>query len=50
MFCVQDRVGALYSAIEPFNRLKLSMSKIQSRPSKRKNWEYAVHRSASIWS
>ncbi len=40
MFCVQDRVGALYSAIEPFNRLKLSMSKIESRPSKRKNWEY----------
>jgi chorismate mutase/prephenate dehydratase len=40
MFCVQDRVGALYYAIEPFNRLKLSMSKIESRPSKRKNWEY----------
>jgi chorismate mutase/prephenate dehydratase len=40
MFCVQDRVGALYHAIEPFNRLKLSMSKIESRPSKRKNWEY----------
>jgi chorismate mutase / prephenate dehydratase len=40
MFCIQDRVGALYSAIEPFNRLKLSMSKIESRPSKRKNWEY----------
>jgi chorismate mutase/prephenate dehydratase len=40
MFCVQDRVGALYAAIEPFNRLKLSMSKIESRPSKRKNWEY----------
>ena len=40
MFCVQDRIGALYSAIEPFNRLKLSMSKIESRPSKRKNWEY----------
>src|SRR6201984_1993923 len=39
-FVVQDRVGALYSAIEPFNRLKLSMSKIESRPSKRKNWEY----------
>jgi chorismate mutase / prephenate dehydratase len=40
MFCVQDQVGALYAAIEPFNRLKLSMSKIESRPSKRKNWEY----------
>ncbi|MBV9491414.1 MAG: prephenate dehydratase [Verrucomicrobia bacterium] len=40
MFCVQDKVGALYAALEPFNRFKLSMSKIQSRPSKRKNWEY----------
>ncbi|HEY0789589.1 MAG TPA: prephenate dehydratase [Chthoniobacterales bacterium] len=40
MFCVQDHAGALYSALEPFNRLKLSMSKIESRPSKRKNWEY----------
>ncbi len=40
MFCVQDEAGALYAALEPFNRLKLSMSKIESRPSKRKNWEY----------
>ena len=40
MFCVQDHAGALYSALEPFNRLKLSMSKIESRPSKRKPWEY----------
>jgi chorismate mutase / prephenate dehydratase len=40
MFSVQDRVGALYSALEPFSRLRLSMSKIESRPSKRKNWEY----------
>jgi chorismate mutase / prephenate dehydratase len=40
MFCVHDRVGALYAALEPFNNLKLSMSKIESRPSKRKNWEY----------
>jgi chorismate mutase/prephenate dehydratase len=40
MFSVQDHVGALYSALEPFSRLKLSMSKIESRPSKRKNWEY----------
>jgi chorismate mutase/prephenate dehydratase len=40
MFCVHDRVGALYAALEPLNSLKLSMSKIESRPSKRKNWEY----------
>jgi chorismate mutase/prephenate dehydratase len=40
MFCVRDEPGALFHALEPFNRLKLSMSKIESRPSKRKAWEY----------
>jgi chorismate mutase/prephenate dehydratase len=40
MFCVQDKPGALFQALEPFNRLKISMSKIESRPSKRKAWEY----------
>ncbi len=32
MFCVQDKPGALFHALEPFNRLKISMSKIESRP------------------
>jgi chorismate mutase/prephenate dehydratase len=40
MFCVQDTPGALFAALEPFNRLRISMSKIESRPSKRKAWEY----------
>ena len=40
MFCVQDKPGALVHALEPFDRLKISMSKIESRPSKRKAWEY----------
>jgi chorismate mutase / prephenate dehydratase len=40
MFCIRDEPGALFHAIEPFSRLKLSMSKIESRPSKRKAWEY----------
>ena len=40
MFCVNDEPGALFHALEPFNRLKISMSKIESRPSKRKAWEY----------
>ena len=40
MFCVQDKPGALFQALEPFNRLRISMSKIESRPSKRKAWEY----------
>ena len=40
MFCVQDKPGALFAALEPFNRLKISLSKIESRPAKRKAWEY----------
>jgi chorismate mutase/prephenate dehydratase len=40
MFSLQDKPGALFSAIEPFKRLTINMSKIESRPSKRKAWEY----------
>ncbi|HEY5894037.1 MAG TPA: prephenate dehydratase [Chthoniobacterales bacterium] len=40
MFCVRDKPGALFAALEPFSRLGISMSKIVSRPSKRKAWEY----------
>ena len=40
MFTIQDKPGALFHALEPFNRLRISMSKIESRPSKRKAWEY----------
>jgi chorismate mutase/prephenate dehydratase len=40
MFCVQDKPGTLFSALEPFRNLKINMSKIESRPSKRKAWEY----------
>ena len=37
---VEDKPGAFFHALEPFNRLRISMSKIESRPSKRKAWEY----------
>ncbi len=40
MFSLQDKPGALFSAIEPFKSLTINMSKIESRPSKRKAWEY----------
>lgn len=40
MFCVADRPGALHDAIAPFRRYKINMTKIESRPSKRKAWEY----------
>jgi len=40
MFSVQDKPGALFKTLEPLKRLKINMSKIESRPSKRKAWEY----------
>ena len=40
MFCIADRVGALYSALAPFRRYRINMTKIESRPSRRKAWEY----------
>src|SRR5438128_9403344 len=40
MFSIVDRVGALYRALAPFRRFRINMTKIESRPSKRKAWEY----------
>lgn len=40
MFSVRDRPGSLFNALKPFNEFKINMSKIESRPSKRRDWEY----------
>lgn len=40
MFSVVDRVGALHRALAAFRRYRINMTKIESRPSKRKAWEY----------
>ena len=40
MVSVTDKVGALYSALSAFRRYRINMTKIESRPSKRKAWEY----------
>jgi chorismate mutase/prephenate dehydratase len=40
MFSTVDRAGALYHALAPFRRYRINMTKIESRPSKRKAWEY----------
>ena len=40
MFSIADKVGALHNSLAPFRRYKLNMTKIESRPSKRKAWEY----------
>lgn len=40
MFSVQDRVGALHDSIASFKKYRINMTKIESRPSKKKAWEY----------
>lgn len=40
MFGVQDRPGALYDCLLPFHQGKLNLSRIESRPSRRRPWEY----------
>ncbi|MCK4911984.1 MAG: ACT domain-containing protein, partial [Thermodesulfovibrionales bacterium] len=40
MFSVKDKPGALFDILTPFKNAKLNLSKIESRPSKRKAWEY----------
>ena len=40
VFSIRDRVGALRDVIEVFADAQISLSAIQSRPSKRKAWDY----------
>ncbi len=37
---IKDEVGALHRALAPFRRFRINLSKIESRPSKRKAWAY----------
>jgi chorismate mutase/prephenate dehydratase len=40
MFTIRDRVGALYDMLRPFAQYGINLTKIESRPSKKKAWEY----------
>jgi len=40
MFSVKDKVGALHDILVPFKKYRINLTKIESRPSKRKSWEY----------
>jgi len=40
LFSVKDRTGALYDALSPFKDANINLTKIESRPSKKKAWEY----------
>jgi chorismate mutase/prephenate dehydratase len=40
MFSIKDRVGALHDMLVPFKKYKINLTKIESRPSKKKAWDY----------
>ncbi len=40
MFALKDRPGALHDVLVPFKKTGINLTKIESRPSKRRAWEY----------
>ena len=40
MFSIKDQPGILYRMLEPFSKRGINLSKIESRPLKKKAWEY----------
>lgn len=40
LFGIKDHPGALHDALVPFKRHHINLTKIESRPSKKKAWEY----------
>ncbi len=40
LFSIKDKPGALYNILYPFKKAKINLTKIESRPSRRKAWEY----------
>ena len=40
LFSIKDRVGALYNMLFPFRKYGINLTKIESRPTKKKAWEY----------
>ncbi len=43
LFAIHDRPGSLVKALQAFDQFQINMSKIESRPSKRKDWEYIFY-------
>ncbi|MCX5715822.1 MAG: prephenate dehydratase [Candidatus Omnitrophica bacterium] len=40
MFSIRDKIGALHDMLVPFRRNGINLTKIESRPSKKKAWDY----------
>lgn len=43
LFSIRDRVGALHRMLQPFAERAINLTKIESRPSKKKVWEYVFY-------
>jgi chorismate mutase/prephenate dehydratase len=43
LFSIKDRVGALHRMLEPFAARQINLTKIESRPSKKRLWEYVFY-------
>lgn len=43
LFAVRDQPGSLVRALQAFDKFHVNMSKIESRPSRQKNWEYVFY-------
>jgi chorismate mutase/prephenate dehydratase len=42
LFAMRNEPGSLYRILEPFARLGLNLTKIESRPAKHRPWEYLI--------
>ena len=40
VFSIKDKIGALHAMLTPFRKNKINLTKIESRPSKKKAWDY----------
>lgn len=40
LFSIKDRVGALHEMLMPFRKYRINLTRIESRPSKKKAWDY----------
>jgi chorismate mutase/prephenate dehydratase len=43
LFSIRDQPGSLVRALQAFDRFDVNMSKIESRPSRQKDWEYVFY-------
>ncbi|MGA0846549.1 MAG: prephenate dehydratase, partial [Luteolibacter sp.] len=43
LFAIQDKPGTLVKALQAFDHCQINLSKIESRPSKRRDWEYVFY-------